>query len=90
MLSESDKKNFETLQRAFLHDNAALMECRRVRDGMVVPVICTVQQDVLDGQYVFTPFAMMFNEQLGNPYEELTPPDPRDPKGFLGAGKEPT
>ena len=66
------KANFDTLRRAFLAGDAALMECELAATGEPVAVVCAAnRQD--DGGVEFAPFAMLFN---GNPYELLNPPKP--------------
>ncbi|MFH1572851.1 MAG: DUF6117 family protein, partial [Acidobacteriota bacterium] len=39
-LSSGQRRNFETLQRAFLAEDAALMECQLAATGEPVAVIC--------------------------------------------------
>ena len=68
MLKPGDRANFETLKRAFLEGDAALMECTNAQ-GEYVAVICAVHQE--NGEFVMSPFAKLF---AGNPYEEVTPP----------------
>jgi hypothetical protein len=65
------KKNFETLSRAFALGHVALMECTVKATQEKVAVVCAV---AFDGkEYLFTPFAALFN---GNPFELLEPPTP--------------
>ena len=71
-LSLGDRTNFETLQRAFLAGDAALMECQLVATGEPVAVVCATSRHG-DGSVEFAPFAMLF---AGNPYEMLSPPKP--------------
>lgn len=73
------RKNFETLRRAFLNGDVALLECQLKSTGEPVPVIVTVAK--VDGEYEFTPFAVMFTE---NPYDLLNPPCPEG--GFEQGG----
>lgn len=68
-LRDGDKKNFETLQRAFANGDACLIECE-TKDGQYVAVICARTQ-LEDGGVFLSPFARMF---LGDPYEEVIPP----------------
>ena len=63
------KKNFETLKRAFMQGDVALMDCTENATGEHVAVICAVTFD--GNEYQFTPFAKFFN---GNPFELLKPP----------------
>jgi hypothetical protein len=66
------KANFDTLRRAFLAGDAALMECQMAATGEAVVVVCAAnRQD--DGSVEFAPFAMLFPD---NPYELLNPPKP--------------
>lgn len=74
------RKNFETLRRAFLNGDAALLECQLKSTGEPVPVIVAVTK--VDDEYEFIPFAMMF---MGNPYELLNPPCPEG--GFEQGGE---
>ena len=67
------RRNFETLQRAFAEDDAALMECELAATGEVVPVICAAHR-LPNGEIEFVPFGMLFND---NPYELLNPPAPK-------------
>jgi hypothetical protein len=71
-LCKGHKRNFNTLRRAFLEGNAALMECQLVATGQEVAVLCAVNR-LQDGQVQFVPFATMFP---GNPYEAVNPPNP--------------
>lgn len=66
------RQNFNTLQRAFLNGDVALMECQLSATGEEVAVICAASPQE-DGTIQFTPFAMLFNN---NPYEALNPPNP--------------
>jgi hypothetical protein len=66
------KTNFETLRRAFLAGDAALMDCQLAATGEQVAVICAANQQE-DGSIAFAPFAMLFND---NPYRLVNPPNP--------------
>jgi hypothetical protein len=66
------RRNFETLQRAFLAGDAALMECESTSTGESVAVLCAANR-LPDGEIAFVPFAQMFG---GNPYEAVNPPKP--------------
>ena len=70
-ISQGYKRNFDTLQRVFRDEAAALLECTDAVTGKPVMVICAVVQDDGGGDYVITPFAKLFD---GNPYEEVNPP----------------
>lgn len=69
MIGEGYKANFESLQRAFQQEDAALVECTDAETGKPAYVICAV--NYIDGEYELVPFARMFD---GNPYEGLIPP----------------
>ena len=71
-LSSSQKRNFETLQSAFLAEDAALMECQLAATGEPVAVICAANR-LADGAVEFVPLATMFQD---NPYEIVNPPKP--------------
>ena len=72
-LAPGYKANFDTLRRAFLNDDAALMECQLAATGEPVAVVCAAnRQD--DGSVEFAPFAMLFND---NPYEIAEPAEAR-------------
>lgn len=71
-LSSGHKKNFETLNEAFLDGNVALMECQLAATGEPVAVICAANW-LADGAVEFAPFAMMFQD---NPYKTVNPPNP--------------
>ena len=66
------KANFETLQKAFLAGDVALMECQLTTTGEEVAVVCAANRHD-DGSVEFAPFCMMFPD---NPYEILNPPNP--------------
>jgi hypothetical protein len=71
-LTQGYKKNFETLRKAVLQGDVALMECQLAATGEAVAVICAANRSP-DGDIEFVPFATMFS---GNPYEMLNPPSP--------------
>ena len=71
-LSSSQRRNFETLQRALLAEDAALMECQLASTGEPVAVICAANR-LADGTVEFVPLAMMFQH---NPYTTVNPPSP--------------
>lgn len=71
-LSSSQKRNFETLQRALLAEDAALMECQLAETGEPMAVICAANR-LADGAVEFVPLAMMFQ---ANPYKTVNPPSP--------------
>jgi len=66
-----DKQNFDTLRRAMLAGDAALLECQLVTTGSPVAVICAANR--LGGGAEFVPLAMLFND---NPYRAINPPNP--------------
>ncbi len=71
-LSVGDKQNFDTLRRAMLAGDAALLECQLVCTGEPVAVICAANRGKSD-QIEFVPFAMLFSS---NPYLAVNPPNP--------------
>jgi hypothetical protein len=71
-LSKGHKQNFDTLRRAMLAGDAALMECQLAATGEPVAVICAANR-LAEGDAQFVPFAMLFS---GNPYEAVNPPNP--------------
>ena len=70
MLSEVDRTNFDTLQRASRRGDVLLMECHNAATGQPVPVLCAVNPGK-DNSVELVPFAMLLT---GNPYEQLSPP----------------
>lgn len=70
-IAEWYKVNFETLRRAFLKGDAALLECTSRDTGRPVYAIVAVQRS--GDEFEFVPFAKLFD---GNFYEELDPPQP--------------
>ncbi len=71
MLSTPDRMNFDNLARAFKSGDAALVEVRRVADGVAVAAICAIGRD--GESYLITPFAVMVE---GNPFDLFDPPNP--------------
>lgn len=69
MIQTGHRNNFTVLQRAFAQGDVALLECRSKETGRPVIVICAVQSD--GDEVEFVPFAKLFE---ANPYEELIPP----------------
>jgi hypothetical protein len=74
-LLSGHKQNFETLRRAMLAGDAALMECQHATSGETVAVICAVNRhaEKPEEEFEFVPVAMMFND---NPYGIVNPPNP--------------
>ena len=70
-LSVGDKQNFETLRRAVLAGDAALLECQSVATGEPMAVICAANR-LDDGDAEFVPLATLF---AGNPYCAVNPPN---------------
>lgn len=68
-LNKSQKTNFNTLGAAFDNGQVALMMCKDKRTLEDVAVICAVQKN--GEEFEFVPFAKLFN---GNPYDELLSP----------------
>jgi hypothetical protein len=71
-LSSGQKLNFQTLRRAVLAGDAALVECRLAATGNPVAVICAANRSA-DKSIGFVPFAMLFP---GDPYRTVNPPKP--------------
>ena len=71
-LMQGQKKNFETLRRAVLARDAALMECQLAATGEQVAVICAANR-APDGAIDFVPLAMLFPD---DPYRTVNPPHP--------------
>ena len=69
-LAKGHKQNFDTLRRAMLAGDAALLECQLVATGERVAVICAANR-LDDGEIAFAPFAMLFS---GDPYQAVNPP----------------
>ncbi|KIZ44511.1 MULTISPECIES: DUF6117 family protein [Rhodopseudomonas] len=65
------RANFQTLLRAAVDGNLALLECADAETGAVRYVICAVGRDA--GEFLFTPFGHLAD---GNPYEAYRPPEP--------------
>lgn len=66
--------NFQTLLRAAVNGNLALMKCADAATGQTRYVICAVGRDGLD--FLFTPFGHLAD---GNPYDAYLPPSPTLP-----------
>ena len=64
------KKNFETLKRAVINDQLALMECSSIYTTEPAYVLCAVSRDD-EGMYNIVPLAKLFDD---NPYDEVAPP----------------
>ena len=82
-LSAGYKQNFETLRRAIVAGDAALMECQLAATGEVVAVVCAANR-LSDGGAEFVPLATLFS---GDPYTTVNPPNPNG--GFYTQGKQP-
>jgi len=68
-LRPGDRRNFDTLRRAFANGDVALLECVDP-GGNYVAVICAVDYTNEEDKYVMTPFARLFD---GDPYDAVTP-----------------
>jgi hypothetical protein len=68
-LREADIANFETLKRACLNGNLALIECQNAETGEYLAVICAVSEK--EGEFMITPFGNMCT---GDPYKQYVPP----------------
>lgn len=81
MLTESQRKNFDTLRQVFQDGNALLVECTDALTGKPVAVICARSSEGGE-EITLVPFAKFFD---GDPYEQLIPPalegDSSTPKG---------
>ena len=82
-LSVAYKQNFDTLRRAILAGDAALMECQLAATGEAVAVVCAANR-LANGGAEFVPLATLF---AGNPYTTVNPPDPDG--GFYAQGAHP-
>lgn len=69
MIAEDHRHNFDTLRQAFANGDVALLECKDVKTGQPVVVLCMVNK--VHDEYKFAPVAKFFD---GNPYDELEPP----------------
>lgn len=69
--AKGHSRNLETLIEAAKNGDLACLEVRIRATGETAAVIAAVGSE--DDNYVFTPFALMFN---GDPYEMLDPPNP--------------
>lgn len=63
-LRKGDRANFETLKRAFLNSNVALVSAIRKSDQQPVALLCAMSQDGME--VIPAPLAVMIE---GNPYE---------------------
>ena len=70
-LSVGDKQNFDTLRRAMLAGDAALLECELAATGSPVAVVCAANRLAGSGAE-FVPLAMLFTD---NPYRAVNPPN---------------
>jgi hypothetical protein len=71
-LSVGDKHNFDTLRRAMLAGDAALLACQSVATGSPVAVVCAANR-LAEGGAEFVPLAVLFTD---NPYRAVNPPNP--------------
>jgi hypothetical protein len=71
-LAQYQRQNFETLRRAVLAGDAALVECQLVANGEPVAAICAANR-LEEGGIAFIPIAMLLH---GDPYQALNPPNP--------------
>ena len=69
-ISEPNKKNFETMQRAQDDGALCIMEATRNSDGKPVVLVCAMSQ--VDGMFYPSPLAVMIE---GNPFDDFTPPE---------------
>ena len=75
-LSETAKKNFETLARAFANGDACVVEVVDKTTGKTVPMICAAWRSDEDGKDMmnFAPFAVLVGDEE-DPYERFAPPE---------------
>lgn len=71
-LSEGDKANFETLEKACKRGNLALVSSIRKSDGANVALVCAMARH--DDKVLVSPLAVMVE---GNPYELFEAPAKR-------------
>lgn len=69
-LKETDKENFETLERAHKNGDLCVVECEDIKTGEYVAVICAIQE-ANDDNVNMIPLARMFS---GDPTKEVKPP----------------
>lgn len=70
MLTDGQRKNFDTLRQVFQDGNAVLVECTDALTGKQVAVVCARSSEGGE-EITLVPFASLFDE---NPYERLIPP----------------
>lgn len=80
-IAKGHKQNFETIRRAVLAGDAALLECQLASTGEAAAVICAANR-LEDGGVEFVPLAILFS---GDPYATVNPPAPGG--GFFGQGE---
>ena len=68
MIFTGHKNNFETLKQAAANGDLALMECQSSATGKPVMVLCAVNRN--RDEFEFVPVAKLFD---GNPYDEVIP-----------------
>jgi hypothetical protein len=68
------RTNFDTLQRAALNNDLALMDCRHRDTGEPIAVLSAANR-LPRGEIGFVPLAMLFND---NPFDFLVPPTESD------------
>jgi hypothetical protein len=76
-LSDQAKHNFATLLHAAAHGRLALMECTRVSDNKVVPMVCAVSDGDDGGEAKDMIPLAEFTAGFANPYELYVPPHER-------------
>lgn len=69
-LRKGDKANYDTLLRAAINGDLALVDLRRKSDGKSVAGLCAIGVD--GGEFEIIPLAIMIE---GNPFELFDPPD---------------
>lgn len=79
MINKSHTENFKTLCDAVKSGDICIMECKRKKDNVIIPLICAVNREK-NGDYTFVPLGEMIN---CDPYENYFPPDPNGDNKFF-------
>jgi hypothetical protein len=72
-IPDAIKTNFNTLEKAFMNGDIALLECRDRSNGEPTYAICAINLNQLadrEPEMELVPMGLMFN---GDPYEMLIP-----------------
>lgn len=68
-LGDINRENFETLRRAAINGDLALVSALRKRDKTPVALVCAINRE--GGMFIPVPLAVMIK---GDPYKEFLPP----------------